>query len=179
MVGSLLVLVKVNSNMAEPVEGLDKGDFEIPETKKKIYFVALDNRRKKLYQREEVEVTVAAKYGLLNIGQRSQIAMTMQNGWYKLFYDVDRQIIGWKVKHELNKEEMEDKGWKVIKPNSSGQLQLGVGRILDLFTGLDREKSYKGLRVKKYQEKDSLMDNSVYYYIQVSDDPVEVQRFGK
>ena len=143
----------------------DTDNFEIEQGKKKLFLIPVEYGRKRLYSKENVYATVNARYGMLCLGKMALTAMGMQNCWYKMAYDSDKFTIAWTVKSNLEKGEMESKAWKLCKASKvSGGALISISRILDTFKGLEK-RSYPKLKIKKYKDHKSILDDATYYYV--------------
>lgn len=145
-------------------------NYEIKESKKKLYLVSVEPGRKSLVAKESVTVSVSVKYGVLKIGKKAWTAMNMNNAFYKLSYDSGNNVIAWRIRHDLDNHQLEERGWRVAKASGKNQtMTISVGRILQTFTLKPGKDTYGGLIVKKYQDKTSSIDADSYYYIEVSE----------
>lgn len=146
-----------------------EADFRIEESKKKIYLVPLQPGRRALEAKGKLFVTVDAKNGTLRLGKQVGEALNMHKSWFKLSYDSANSVIAWKIRKELDNDQLRENGWKYVEGNKgNGSIVLGVGRILDTFQHIE-QKSYSRLEVKKYQDKQSIIDGDIYYFVEVKD----------
>lgn len=141
--------------------------YEIEETKKKLFLTTLEPGRRYLAPGDRVHVTVDGKRGKLVFGRRALDAMNMQKAWIRLSYDATSEVVAWRVRNELSNEHLEEKGWKFAQGNkSNGVWTIQIKRILDTFQHVEA-KTYKSLEVKKFQEKGSMIDPDVYYFVEL------------
>lgn len=146
-----------------------KSNFEIKESKKKLYLVPLGVSCASVVIKDKVFVSVDAKIGILRFGRNAIDAMNMNHSFIKLSYDSNNNVIAWRIRKELDNEKLRELGWKPCAKALSNQCySAGIGRILETFQDVEK-KSYKRLEVKKYQDKTSVMDKDVYYFIEVKD----------
>jgi len=87
------------------------------------------------------------------------------------YYDSTRKIIGWKVKGELSENQLKSKKYKLVKSNPrSAAYVTTIQGILEQVNGQLTKDKYKNLEVKKYVEKQGILDKGeVYYYVQLKD----------
>lgn len=148
-------------------------EYEIEESKKKLFLVPLAPGNKSLNVKDKVYVSVNnVKGGKLQIGKSASNALGMNHSWIKFSYDSGNNVIAWKVRKELDKGQMEENGWKYVEQNKdNGMMVLGIGRMVDTFQHIEK-KTYKKLEVKKYQDKQSIIDGDAYFFIEVKDNDV-------
>lgn len=143
-------------------------DYEIESSKRKLMLVPIEYGRKRILIRDHVYASVSTKYRSLTICTNAIDAMGMNKGWYKMAYDSGNNIIAWRIAHELDQYQMEDKAWKAISiAPSTKMITIGIGRILDTFQGLKKGFTYKS-EIKKYKDPKSILDNELYYYIELT-----------
>lgn len=140
--------------------------FEV--VKKKMYLSPLDSRSRQIGPKDVVTVSVNRKSNLMNFGKKALEAMGMNGSFYKLYFNLEENTIAWKVRKELDFEKLKELDWRLCKADSYGQATISIVTILRGMKNLTQE-SYKSLIVKKFQDKESLIDNDFYYMIEVKD----------
>lgn len=142
-------------------------DFEIEESKKKLYLVELEPGRQRLGAGERITCSLNAILGKLTFGSKALEGMEMNESWIKISYDSTNQVIAWRIRKELDNDSLREKGWKFVKKNTHNNCwSVQVKRILETFQHVEN-KTYKGLEIKKYRDKVSLMDTNSYFFIEI------------
>lgn len=134
-------------------------------SKKKLYLIPVLAGVRKLIPEKETTVRINGTNSSMNISSTSVDAMNMNEKFYRLFFDNANSVIAWQIKDKLNQEQLESKTWKLAKKNTSGQITISIGRVLDAL-GKKNEKSQKCV-VKKYELKDQMMADGDYYFIEL------------
>lgn len=135
-------------------------------SKKKLLLIPVSNGKKRLAPEERVFVRVNEVTNTLAMGAAALESMSGNNKLYRMFYDVSNTVIAWQFKDSLDKDEMQSKTWKVVKPSpSNGCFVVGIKRVLEALGRSGKaKKSYKA-EVKKYLMKNDLMQDGDYYFI--------------
>lgn len=160
--------IKSNTPMLDSIsEESDENSYEIEQTRKKLTLVPVDFGRKRIAPKEKVFARINVKSGQMYFGKPALDAMGMNNAFYKLSYDVNNNVIAWRFTHNLDDSDWRSRGWKKMTLNNSGQATVSVGRILEAFGKLSKN-TYK-CEIKKYKDYSSMLDNELYYYIEVKE----------
>lgn len=142
-------------------------DYEIEESKKKLFLVELEPGRQRLGVGERITCRVDATTGKMAFGRKALDGMEMNESWIKISYDSPNQVIAWRIRKELDNNTLREKGWKFVKKNKlNSSWSVQVKRILETFQHLE-PKSYKKLEIKKYQDKSSMLDNNTYFFVEL------------
>lgn len=150
---------------------------EFEEVKKDLKLVSVDSSRRDLSTSaaDPFTLTVNRKFNTINIGKRSLRAMEMDHAWYKLAFNSEKNIIAWKVTkavdNDLFREKMKKTGWRFMVPDVNGQGSISVGRILNTFLDLKKEK-YRDLVIKKNTPKD-MLEGDKYYFVEIIENTEE------
>lgn len=148
----------------------------IQETQRKIHFVPFDGRRgRPKDDSPSPTLSINRKYGMVTFSKAIINELGLEGKFVHLYYEPTRKIIGFQVKTSVNQSLM--KQWKMVKKNpTTGVWKATITKILGEFRGLTRE-SYLDLPVKKYVEKDDLLNRGeVFYYVQLVEDPEELKK---
>ncbi len=138
---------------------------EIEETKKKLYLVAYNPRKKIHKQKDEVDVSISKKSGKMYFNKEMIREMEFEGKFIKLSYDSGNRVIAWMIRDKLNIEEVKN-GWKMIRADKkNGRYIVNIAFILSTFQLSEKNKCQHCI-VRKYKEK-SLLSDDYYYFIKV------------
>lgn len=102
--------------------------------------------------------------------------LSMDGKFVRLFYAPNR-IIGFQIRNSVNQTEM--KTWRMVRAGkTTGIYIVGIRKLLEQFNGSLKRPLYNKLPVKKYIEKEGIMEKgSVYYFVQLVENP-ELLKLG-
>lgn len=120
--------------------------------------------------------TVNKRLGKITFGSRTLAKLKMHDKFIAFYYEPTKKIVGWQIKDRLEHGELAGKhsSWKLVKTYGRGLgfYSVQIKGILDTMVGLGKD-IYKNLEVKRYVEKEGILERgSVYYFVEVKEKEV-------
>lgn len=143
----------------------------IEETRKKIHFTDFEITKGRPVDLSPPP-TITIDAGGLRFS-KALIVETALNGKFVSFaYDPIKNIVGWKVKAEVNLAVV-NKQWKLVKQNeTNGNWTSSIRQMLNAIdpTGKMSTKKYSKLPVQKYVEANGMDKGTVYYFVDLNEE---------
>jgi len=131
---------------------------------KKLYFVETKKYSKLKPENQKLTASLTLKTGVLSLGVGVVRTLGIAKQFYKLYHDATNKVIGFRIKSKLEGNEMKN-GWRAVKLAAAGSLPMSVRPALNQMAGL--KPKYKDLKIKRYKDYQSQMDNETYYYVEL------------
>lgn len=142
----------------------------ITETRKKIHFVPFYIAKGRPVD-TSAPPTVTLRNGNLWFPKATVEELSLNGKFIKLYYEASKKIIGFKVKEQVNLDEMKGQDrWKLVKVNpTGGSYSISLRKLLLTQFGEEyTKKVLKKIELKKYREMTDVMNRGeVFNFIEL------------
>lgn len=128
------------------------------------HFISEDVLRNKRVEKSDIVATIDVKYGAIKFSPDAFKQLSLEVNRLKFYVDTGSRVIGFKLKNHFDSFESM-KSWRLITLKNS----VAKTTIFPLIKELQKQgtllNSYKGIKIKKWKDKNSVLDGEDYYYL--------------
>lgn len=143
----------------------------IEETRKKIHFTDFEITKGRAVDNSPTP-TITIDSGNLRFSKAIIVETSLNGKFVSFAYDPIKNVVGWKVKAEVNLT-LVNKQWKLVKANGkNGLWTVSIRKMLDAIdpTGKMSTKKYSKLPVQKYVEANGMDKGTIYYFVDLNEE---------